>query len=375
MQRIAVHQFHSGSAVGDAVTNAMFYVKELLAEAGIASDIFCEHVDPALARRIRPLAALQPGADDVVILHHSMGHEIIHRLEALPGRKILFYHNITPPCFFDAGNPFRHYAQVGLDQLGRFRGMVAGACAVSAFNAADLARHGFEAVAVIPALRDVHRLATLPFTLPKRAAAPQYRLLFVGRICAHKAQLELVQFMAKHRDSFDRPLHLTLVGHFEHDEGYVAAIRDGIAQAGLGDRVTLTGRVGDRALLGHYRAADAFVSMSRHEGFGVPLIEAMAFDCPVLGFRAAAVPETLGEAGVLLETGEPDELAARLGALLPNVAAQREQARRQRARLERFRRARLAEELRAMLAPHLPAAPASDPRRRHRRSGESAASE
>src|ERR1700722_9883202 len=131
---VRVFQFHSGSALGDAVTNCMFYIKEILNEYSIKSDILVEHRDPRLADRLSLIGQCQPKETDLFIIHHSMGHDLMPLLAAIKCRKVLLYHNITPPHFFPNGSEFYRYAIVGLHQLYQLRDLVSGAMADSGYN-------------------------------------------------------------------------------------------------------------------------------------------------------------------------------------------------------------------------------------------------
>src|SRR5207302_6875933 len=132
--RISVHQFHSGSAVADAVTNSMFFVQSMLQGFGLRSDVFAQHIDPALGSRIRPLADLRPTSGDILLIHHSMGHDALARLAELRCRKFLIYHNITPPQFLEGDPEGQAYAIRGYSQLSSLREITEAAIAVSPFN-------------------------------------------------------------------------------------------------------------------------------------------------------------------------------------------------------------------------------------------------
>src|SRR5215472_18156912 len=127
---IRIHQFHSGSSVADAVTNCMFFVQSMLERLGFKSDIFVEHVDPALSGRIRRLEDLRPSQSDLLLIHHSMGHDAFARLADLSCRKVLVYHNITPPRYFAESDPTHSYVLKGYSQLSQFRDIVESAIAV-----------------------------------------------------------------------------------------------------------------------------------------------------------------------------------------------------------------------------------------------------
>src|SRR5437868_12485595 len=117
----AVHQFHSGSAYGDAVTNSMLYAQDLLRQLGFESEIFVEYPTPELQGRLHPHRALAARPDDVLLVHHSIGHNQMAWLRQLPGKKILVYHNITPAHFFTPGSVLHEYSNLGRRQLAELK--------------------------------------------------------------------------------------------------------------------------------------------------------------------------------------------------------------------------------------------------------------
>lgn len=305
----AVHQFHAGSSLGDAITNAMVTIRSLLRKAGFDSEIFVEDRGRGLAADIRLIDALPAANDAFLLVHHSMGFASFETIRALPVRKGLIYHNITPPELFAHRPVMAGLARLGQEQLALWRDQVAFALSVSDYNAADLHRLGFPSIRTCPLLCDVGALLA-------RAAAPRlesgvFTVLFVGRVTRSKAQLDLVGCFAAFRAQFGRPCRLALVGALNPDEyAYLEAIEGAIASSGLAGAVQLTGLVSDDELHGWYRQADLYVSLSLHEGFCVPLVEAIAHGVPVLAWPAGAVAQTLGDAGDLLASREPDAVAA-----------------------------------------------------------------
>ena len=135
-------------------------------------------------------------------------------------------------------------------------------------------------------------------------------LLFVGRMAPNKKQDDLMIAFA-HLLDFDPEARLIVVGKGETNDPYGEDLRSSIEALGLEDSVLLPGSVGDAQLAAYYRTAHLFWSMSEHEGFCVPLVEAMWFDLPVLAFRSTAVPETLEQAGIMFtEKTEMRQIAA-----------------------------------------------------------------
>jgi len=338
--RGTVHQFHSGSAVGDAITQAMLLTRTLLRQAGYASDIYVEHVDPLLSDELRPLDELPLHALYVLIVRHSMGFDAFDRIAALPAPKILIYHNITPPELLAEMPALQHYARLGRDQLARWRPLVHAALADSDYNTIELRRLGFDGAQACTLLFDVAALRGR--AVARSAASPRqdgiFTILCVGRIIASKGQDDLVAAYARFRALFAAPSRLVLVGR--HDGAshlYAETLRARIRAEGLDPHVTLTGLVGDDELHGWYNVADLYVSVSRHEGFGVPLAEAMAHGVPVLALPSGAIPYTLGGAGALLEDAAPDTVAAAMRALADDPARRAALAEQGQRALDRFR--------------------------------------
>ena len=322
----AVHQFHAGSAVGDAITNAMLLIRNRLRAAGFRSEIYVAHRGDGLGEAFRPLDTLPDHDGYVLLLHHSMGFGELEAVLARPARKVLVYHNITPAEMI-AIPRIREQAELGRAQLARLQEETVFALADSAFNRAELQALGFPGVRVCPLLFDAEAMLRRAQALD-RIGDGVFTVLFVGRVTPSKGQDALVEAFAAFRARFDRPCRLVLAGAIDPDEhGFVDAVRRQIAAQGLAGAVTLTGRVSEQELEAWYRQADLYVSLSRHEGFGVPLAEAMAHGVPVVAWPAGAVPFTLEGAGLVLETLAPDGVADAMLAADRDRAGQAERGR------------------------------------------------
>ena len=357
-----IHQFHSGCAEHDAITNAMLLVRGLLRRLGYESDIFVEHLDAAFAGDIRPLAELPRHAGYVLLVRHSAGYDAFELIRSLPATKILLYHNITPAALMPANQ--RAYAALGRAQLAQLRGHVAASLADSEYNAIELRAAGFEEPRACTLLFDLDAMRATVAAGPAPAAAADrpFTVLNVGRLTPSKGQRELLDGFAAFAAGFARPCRLVLIGRQEAaNDAYVAALRAGIAAAGLNGSVLLAGTLPDAERDGWYEQADLYVSLSHHEGFGIPLVEAAIHGLPVLAVAAAAVPYTLGDAPAgLLADRTPGVVAAALLALAQDPAARLAIAARQAASIERFRIARQLPRLLAALA-QAGAAPPIDP--------------
>ena len=249
--------------------------------------------------------------DDLLIIHFSMGSEVIDQLIKLNARRVLVYHNITPPEFFGGINPHAAaFARLGLRQLSRIAPAFELGIGVSEFNRLALAEAGYEETARVPILIDWEHFAVPPNdTVLARWKGLRTVLLFVGRISPNKRQDDLVRMLAYYRRCIDPEAHLVLVGAFHDQPQFHARLMALIERLGLGGAVAFAGTVDDPSLVAYYRVASAFVSLSEHEGFGVPLLESMRFRLPVVAYDAAAVGETVGGAGILLRERDLAETA------------------------------------------------------------------
>ena len=135
----------------------------------------------------------------------------------------------------------------------------------------------------------------------------------MGRITPNKRQEDLVKLLFYYR-RLQPEARLVLVG--QPEEKYLIWLKRLVDRLGLTEAVTFTGRVSQQEMVTYYRAADVFISMSEHEGFGKPLIESMYFDLPVLAYASTAVPSTLGGAGVLFKRKDYEALAELLDLII-----------------------------------------------------------
>jgi glycosyltransferase involved in cell wall biosynthesis len=173
----------------------------------------------------------------------------------------------------------------------------------------------------------------------------------VGRLSPNKAQHQLVEALWFYRRWYDPEARLRLVGP-STTESYAEAVVAFAAELGLADAVERGEHLTQGELAAWYVDADLFVCLSDHEGFCIPLLEAMHFDLPIVAFAAGAVPETLGEAGVLLDTKRPSVVAAAIDRLRTDTELASRLAAAGRGRLEAFAmsttRARFVEVLGAL---------------------------
>lgn len=311
----------------------MFDLRAILQQMGHRSEIFAEHIHDDLRGSVRPIDSYKGGSDSVLILHHSLGYEHLEAVLARPGRKIVSYHNITPARFFS--HPFFiDRINLGLGQLGLLARHAHAAIADSNFNRRDLLRAGFGPVEVIPVKLNFDSFRTVA-----KRRRPTTDWLFVGRLVENKCQHDVIAAFAAYAKAFDGEAQLHLVGGDNH-HSYVDYVRHTSDRLGVAERVKILGKVDDVTLGRYLETAGVFVSMSEHEGFGVPLLEAMAAGIPVIAYDSAAVGETMGGAGLLVDDKDPWRTAALVRVLFDDAELNRRLVKRQFTRVaavERFR--------------------------------------
>ena len=265
------------------------------------------------------------------------------------GARVLQYHNITPASFFapyDAGL-FR-LAALGRAELQTLVGRVDLALGDSDFNRQELEEMGFVPTGVLPIAVNTARITDAPPrpALERILSDGLINILFVGRIVPNKRLEDHIRLGEIYKRYTDNYYRFIFVGRYDGVPRYYAQVRALVSELRmLPDRVWFTGPVPDEDLAAFYRWADVYVSLSEHEGFCVPLVEAMAADVPVLAYAAGAVPETLGGAGVLFSPKDLEFAAEAMGMLVYDREFREAVITGQRRRLEAFAPARIETQL------------------------------
>ena len=298
--RPAIHQLTPRLSTGDAVSNHVVWIRDCLRRLGYSSEIYTESTVPALESEVRLLGGNAIPGDCALVYHHCIGTPLTDLVAAHKGPKTLIYHNITPPEFFAPYNPaFAEVLRDGRDGLSALAGDYPFAYGDSLYNVEELRAAGFEDCRVMPlpvspsgVAPDARMLAALDDGL--------VNLLFVGRLAPNKAHQDLVESFY-HYLCMDDGARLILAGVAGLGDRYVDLVRERIDRLGLKSRAIITGHVSQAELNALFKSASLYWSMSEHEGFGVPLIEAMWWDVPVLAYKSAAVAETMGQGGILFD--------------------------------------------------------------------------
>jgi L-malate glycosyltransferase len=336
---------HKGDAIGDSARR----VRDLLRGMGHESDVYALTIDDELRHDVRPFGDAWSGRGQITIFHYALPSPMTAAFAALDSGRVLQYHNITPASYFAAYDPalFR-LAALGRRELATLVGRVDLALGDSEFNRQELDALGFERTGVFPIAVDLTRI-TQRVDRPSLDGVVDDRLvnfLFVGRIAPNKKIEDHIKLAEVYKRYVDAYYRFIFVGRCDVVPRYYATLRALMAEYRfLPDRFVFTGPVPDEELAIYYRRAAVYVSLSEHEGFCVPLLEAMAAGVPVLAYSAGAVPDTLGGAGVQFAPKDLEYAAELLGALAFDDALRADVIAGQRRRLGDFGDARIMRDL------------------------------
>jgi glycosyltransferase involved in cell wall biosynthesis len=330
---IAIHQYTPAITKADGVSNSLFFIKRMLTSLGYESEIYADNIDPKLKNLVRPRHTYQENSNNILLLHHAAAQPDPGWFIRLADRLAMVYHNITPAHYFETGSAHSNATKQGRAQLTGWQDLFDGIIADSEYNAQELKGLGYENVHTIPLLIDFENIKeTIPAQNIIQRHETTFNLLFVGRICENKCQHDLVHALARLDNT---NVHLFCVGG-KTSPAYLAYIKKLVAGYGLQEQVHLPGKVSDQDLWGYYHAADLFVSLSDHEGFGIPLIEASSIGLPVVAYDSSNIRHTLAGSGLLLSHKNSADVATVWQRLMTQPLWRHKLAKGQQANLARF---------------------------------------
>jgi glycosyltransferase involved in cell wall biosynthesis len=353
-----INQLLPGFAGGDAISNYALQLQAIIRGWGYESTIYCEsrHLGPTEEHLCKDCRFCPSPGDpsDITIYHYSIASELSDFFRRMQGCRILIYHNITPHTYFQGIHEEKAGALwKGREELKSLAGVPHLALGVSEFNRCELEAFGFAHTGVLPLIVDSGKLSIEP----DRKFLREYgdgaaNILFIGRMAPNKRVEDLIKIFYCYRMTVNRNSRLLLAGSLIGMDRYTSFLRALITVLDLPD-VTFFNHVSDAELHALYRTASVYVCMSEHEGFCIPLLEAMHFRVPVIAYAAAAIPETLAGTGVLVKEKDPAALAELIDRMLGDPQLKEDIVRKQLTRLPAFSMEAVAGRLREMLAPWL----------------------
>jgi glycosyltransferase involved in cell wall biosynthesis len=333
-----------GLSAGDAIGNDILGMYAISRQLGYETFLFTPDGSAGVALEVysyNDVDWLLSRPDDLLIYHcctwDSAGMKILRQLDCKIAIK---YHNVTPSAYMaEYSTDFTKGTRMGREQLVEFANLpVVRFVSDSTFNAEELERFGAPQAlrTVLAPFHHVDELlgqADAPRT-EAQITAHTNNIVAVGRVVPNKGLDTLIEGLADLRRKRGPPVHLHVVGPHDHRmHAYKTKLLEIIARAGLQQNVTFHGTVTAQELATFYRHCAIFCTTSRHEGFCVPAVEAMAFGKPIISSRAGALPETCGDAAVYYDSIE--DLGQKLATLLVDDEARVMLGRAGRARYER----------------------------------------
>jgi glycosyltransferase involved in cell wall biosynthesis len=328
MTRVAIVTSHIST--GSAVSTDVLGMAAALDRPGIETRVYVESSDLEQPR-VWPFGEINDflkERDDILIYHHSIGwNPALGLLRDLNCRTVVKYHNITPPAFYSGISAWHEEkCREGREQL---QGIVDAGCDLylsdSDYNQQELLAAGADGSRsfVVPPFHEIERLNSLDADLDTldRYRAGRAIVLSVSRVTPHKGHSDLIEAFADYHHYHNQNSRLLIVGREE--EAFAAhnqRLREMVQFLLLEDAVAFTGEISDSALRACYLLANVFVSPSKHEGFCLPLVEAMAAKVPIVAYDSAAIPETVGDAGIVLQDRNPELMAESINLLTKDEA-------------------------------------------------------
>ncbi|MBP1157468.1 MULTISPECIES: glycosyltransferase [unclassified Paenibacillus] len=315
-----VDQFHPSFNYGDAIGENLINLKKCLVDMGYQSDIFALNIDKRFNEQGKNYKDLNKisTSEDILLVHYSIWNEVYTEVLQLPCKKVLIYHNITPPNFFTGYNSvLEEFAKTGLEKLVEIKDEFIFALADSEFNKEDLLNLGYQGVEVLPITKDFTLYSDDNVKINENYIDGKINILFVGRIAPNKKQEDIIKsFFYYHKINPNSRLILT--GLWNGFELYKKKLDALINHLDLVENVIFTGHIRTEELLGLYRTSQVFLCMSEHEGFCVPLLEAMYFEVPIIAYKSSAIPYTLGDSGLVIDTKDYASIAELINLVVSN---------------------------------------------------------
>lgn len=324
---------------GDGVSNDVINLQKAFTKLGVENKTYSKWWNERVARYTSNIEQYRPGKEDLIIYHFSGKSYILEKVVRFPCRKLVRYHNVTPPEFFLPDNLEAYQnCREGLEQICKNIKRFSGFWADSRFNASNLVSYGADKqkVDVLPIAFDFDQIDAQPHnqSLLKRLQAPN--ILSVGRIAPNKRIEDILDVFEAYHCAYDQRVRLYLVGNNSQDASYTNMLMKKLESMTARDHVVFAGKVDSSDLYTYYRAASAYLCLSEHEGFCIPLLEAQHFGVPVIAYASCAVPDTMGEAGILLYKKDPNMAAALLNRVICDAGLRTSIQRKQRENLMQY---------------------------------------
>jgi glycosyltransferase involved in cell wall biosynthesis len=333
--------FHQGDAIGDTA----YHMKRFFLSQGFQSEIYCLSRDSGLESDSRLFDEFPPpNSSDICLLHFGLPSPLTHALIDMSSRKVIIYHNITPSRFFrDYSEEMARITDIGRIELDRLVPHVELALADSEYNRQELVECGYKNTEVLPLFIDFSKyrkpIDQMTYDLYKDGRT---NILFAGRVVPNKKIEDLIKVVFYYKKYVSPLVRLIIVGKTSSLPGYYKGLVQLADEFYLKpEEIFFTGHIPDEEMFALYKASDVFLSLSEHEGFGLPFIESLVFDLPVIAYDCTAVSSTLEGAGILIKNKRLDYIAELIELVTCDPELRKKIIRGQRERLKKFQEMKL----------------------------------
>ncbi len=349
-----VFQLTPSLSFGDAVSNDILAMSDVLDEMGIKNEIVCIAASDKVKSRCVFFPDVKFSKNDIIIYHMSIGSQLTDIvLNAQVYKKIMVYHNITPAHFFKGNDGLLRICASGRQQLKPLSYVMDLALCDSDYNAKELIDLGYKNVQTLPIIFNKNEyLETKPSQkiLNKYDDLDVVNILFVGRIAQNKKQEDVISAFHLYNKYINPKSRLFLVGSSVGNESYQQLLEKFIRDRKI-KNVIFSGHISFPDIIAYYKASDVFLCQSEHEGFCVPLLEAMLFNVPIIAYDSCAVPDTLGESGIVFTKKNQELVAELINAVVTKMNFRMGIIKKQRERLEFFDEKKTKEKFRQFIEP------------------------
>lgn len=327
-------------AYGDAIGNDTLTLEQTLKSAGYETKTYANFIDDRIKDPLcLSIDKYECQKDDIIIYHLSTGTDLNYKFSQYDCKKVIMYHNVTPPHFFELYDEYMmKVCDSGLRATKYLRKHADYCFADSEFNKQELIEMGYtceiEVLPILIAFDDYKKTPNVG-VMRKYADDGYVNIVFTGRVAPNKKPEDIIAAFAYYKKYINPKSRLILVGNHLVTPGYFPRLSRYIEYLGVED-VIFPGHIRFDEILAYYRIADVFVCLSEHEGFCVPLVEAMYFDVPIVAYDSCAVGETLGGSGLLLQDKSPAVVAEAIHRVMSDQKLRNQIIENQRFRLKDF---------------------------------------
>lgn len=332
-----INQFLPTISPRDAIGNEVIEIKKILTNWGYKSNIYAENIHPTIKARKYSEYSKGSSKDNIALFHFSIGSGISKYIKKLPEKKIIRYHGITPPQYFAGINQYiMELLRNGQEQLLEFPPITQLALANSRYTEVELQNMKFKNTAILPLIINYEVYKKNPNENFLSKYNDDYvNIIFTGRIIPQKRQEEIIKIFYYYQ-KINSKSRLFLIGSADDFKIYYYSLLELIKKLKVSN-IIFTGSITDEERVGFYKLADIFLCMSEWETFCVPLVESMYFNIPIIANNATAIPNTLGDAGILINDNvDYCAIAELIDVIINNNTLKRRIIQKQRERLENF---------------------------------------